>query len=94
MKLLLPLVFLIGCAARIPAPTKLRGPDGTPHWFITCAEGRLDCYLAANRNCPVGYEIVDAVQSADDAISADIFLIGLYKVNYRHTLLVKCKEIR
>ena len=80
--LLLPFFLILGCAS---GPTIVQGPDGTPHYLISCLN-MVDCYNEAARTCEGKYNIVHTANQSDPG--------GLYFNSQpsRISLLIKCDK--
>lgn len=63
--------------------TRVKGPDGTDHWYaVSCGGGKYNCYQAAADQCPRGYILAD---SSGGAVATSNF------VGYQGDMLIRCK---
>lgn len=92
MRLLLALIALAiaSCGAR---HRQIMGPDGTPHYSITCRRSIENCYREAERVCPGGYSIVNAGGGTSGAIVSPNGFGGVNVARtYEGDMFIKCRD--
>jgi len=77
---------LAACALALAActtVTRVKGPDGSDHWYaVSCGGSKYNCYQAAAEQCPRGYIVAD---SSGGAVATSNF------VGYQGDMLIRCK---
>jgi hypothetical protein len=69
----------------------IKGPDGTPHYFIECKKSQEHCLVEAADKCPRGYNVVDSSgRTNGSAVYKDAMGASVVH-SYRGTMLIKCR---